>query len=139
MCKNKFLTCRNSSTSFGGPSAEETRRCLQLPRGRPKVLDQILNRTNLARHSKRRGGSRQSSARRLKSSRSRSVPKKRLNSQRNYGKPPRVTARKRAHIKSPLHGGNHNGSLSMPAIGVTGLYSSAEVQARIRELIKLAK
>jgi RNA polymerase primary sigma factor len=27
----------------------------------------------------------------------------------------------------------------MPAIGVTGLYSSAEVQARIRELIKLAK
>ena len=27
----------------------------------------------------------------------------------------------------------------MPALGVTGLYSSVEVQARIRELIKLAK
>src|SRR5215216_1790274 len=110
-----------------------------MPRGRPKVLDQIFNRTNLARHSKRRGGSRQSSARRLKGSRSRGASKKRLNSHRNYSKPPRLTARKRARIKSSSAGGNHNGSLSMPAIGVTGLYSSVEVQARIRELIKLAK
>ena len=108
----------------------------RLPPGRPKVLDQILNRTNLARHSKRRGGSRQSSARRLKSSRNRSVPKKRLNSQGNHSK--RVTARKRARIKTSLEG-NGNGSLSIPALGVKGLFSAVEVQARIRELIKLAK
>ena len=75
-----------------------THRWFQLPRGRAKVLDQILNRTNLARHSKRRGGSRQSSARRLKSSRRRSAPKKRLNSQRNHSKPPRLTGSEaRAH------------------------------------------
>src|SRR5213596_144248 len=114
-------------------------RCLQLPRGRPKVLDQILNRTNLARHSKRRGSSRQSSERRLKSSRRRSAPKGRLNSQGNHSKPPRLAAWKGVRIKSSSQRGNHNGSLSMPALGVTGLYSSVEVQARIRELIKLAK
>src|SRR5213596_112713 len=114
-------------------------RCLQLPRGRPKVLDQILNRTNLARHSKRRGSSRQSSARRLKSSRRRSALKRRLNAQGNHSKPPRLAARKGVRIKSSSQRGNHNGSLSMPALGVTGLYSSVEVQARIRELIKLAK
>src|SRR5499427_9267512 len=110
-----------------------------LPAGRPKVLDQILNRTNLARHSKRKGGSRQSSARRLKSKRSRKAPKRRLNSQGNHSKPPRLNSRKRARIKSSLQRGGNNGSLSMPALGVTGLYSSVEVQARIRELIKLAK
>src|SRR3954447_10764429 len=110
-----------------------------MPRGRPKVLDQILNQTNLARHSKRRGSSRQSSARRLKSSRGRSVPKKRLNSQRNHRKPPRLNSRKRVRVKSSSQRGNHNGSLAVPALGVTGLYSSVEVQARIRELIKLAK
>src|SRR5262249_51157109 len=114
-------------------------RVSSLPHGRPKVLDQILNRTNLARHSKRRGGSRQSSARRLKGSRSRRAPKRRLNSQRNHSKPRRLTAQKRARIKSSSLRGNRNGSLSMPAIGGTGLYSSVEVQARIRELIKLAK
>src|SRR4051812_2640012 len=108
-------------------------------RGRPKVLDQILNQTNLARHSKRRGSSRQSSARRLKSSRGRSVPKKRLNSQGNHRKPPRLNSRKRVRVKSSSQRGNHNGSLAVPALGVTGLYSSVEVQARIRELIKLAK
>src|SRR4051795_13427484 len=108
-------------------------------RGRPKVLDQILNQTNLARHSKRRGSSRQSSARRLKSSRGRSVPKKRLNSQGNHRKPPRLNSRKRVRVKSSSQRGNHNGSLAVPALGVTGLYSSSEVQARIRELIKLAK
>src|SRR3954452_18261571 len=110
-----------------------------MPRGRPKVLDQILNQTNLARHSKRRGSSRQSSARRLKSSRGRSVPKKRLNSQGNHRKPPRLNSRKRVRVKSSSQRGNHNGSLAVPALGVTGLYSSVEVQARIRELIKLAK
>jgi RNA polymerase primary sigma factor len=110
-----------------------------MPRGRPKVLDQILNQTNLARHSKRRGSSRHSSARRLKSSPGRSVPKKRLNSQGNHSKPPRLNSRKRVRVKSPSQRGNHNGSLSVPALGVTGLYSSVEVQARIRELIKLAK
>jgi RNA polymerase primary sigma factor len=110
-----------------------------LPRGRLKVLDQILNRTNLARHSKRRGGSRQSSARRLKSSRSHSTQKSRLNSQRSHNKSSRLSARKRTRIKSSSHRGNHNGTLSIPALGVTGLYSSVEVQARIRELIKLAK
>src|SRR5205807_9325655 len=59
--------------------------------------------------------------------------------QGNHSKPPRLAARKGVRIKSSSQRGNHNGSLSMPALGVTGLYSSVEVQARIRELIKLAK
>ena len=67
------------------------------------------------------------------------MPKSRLNSQGNHSKSPRLTARKRRRIKSSSRGGNHNGPLSVPALGVTGLYSSVEVQARIRELIKLAK
>jgi RNA polymerase primary sigma factor len=62
-----------------------------------------------------------------------------LNSQRNHSKPHRLTARKRPRIKSSSLEGNRNGSLSVPTLGVTGLYSSVEVQARIRELIKLAK
>src|SRR5437667_1172166 len=114
-------------------------RCVQPPRGRPKVLDQILNRTNLARHSKRRGGSRQSSARRLKSSRRRSAPKRRLNAQGNHSKPPRLNALKAKRVRSSSLRPNNNGSLSVPVLGVTGLYSSVEVQARIRDLIKLAK
>src|SRR3954471_2631107 len=99
----------------------------------------FFNQINLARHSKRRGSSRQSSARRLKSSHGRSAPKKSLNSQANHSKPPRLNSRKRTRIKSSSQGGNHNGPVSMPALGVSGLYSSVEVQARIRELIKLAK
>jgi RNA polymerase primary sigma factor len=62
-----------------------------------------------------------------------------LNPQGNHSKPPRLNSRKRARIKSSSQRGHHNGPLSMPALGVTGLYSSVEVQARIRELIKLAK
>jgi RNA polymerase primary sigma factor len=62
-----------------------------------------------------------------------------LNSQGNHSKPPRLKSRKRTRTKAPLQKGNHNGPLSVPALGVTGLYSSVEVQARIRELIKLAK
>src|SRR5438132_13639408 len=114
-------------------------RCVQPPRGRPKVLDQILNRTNLARHSKRRGGSRQSSARRLRSSRRGNAPKRRLNAQGNHSKPPRLNALKAKRVRSSSLRPNNNGSLSVPVLGVTGLYSSVEVQARIRDLIKLAK
>jgi RNA polymerase primary sigma factor len=62
-----------------------------------------------------------------------------LNSQRNHSEAARGSVRKRARIKSSSLKGNHNGSLSVPTVGVTGLYSSVEVQARIRELIKLAK
>jgi RNA polymerase primary sigma factor len=62
-----------------------------------------------------------------------------LNSQRNHSKAARGSVRKRARIKSSSLEGNHNGSISVPTLGVTGLYSSVEVQARIRELIKLAK
>src|SRR4029434_4507574 len=71
--------------------------------------------------------------------RRRSAPKRHLTAQGNHKKPLRLTARKRARIKSSSRRGNHNGALAMPALGVTGLYSSVEVQARIRELIKLAK
>ncbi len=34
---------------------------------------------------------------------------------------------------------NQNGALSVPSLGVSGLYSSVEIQTRIRDLIKLAK
>jgi hypothetical protein len=118
--QKQILDLQEQLHEFPRPVGGGDARCLQLPRGRPKVLDQILNQTNLARHSKRRGSSRQSSARRLKSSRGRSVPKRRLNSQGNHSKPPRLNSRKRTRIKSSSQGGNHNGSLSMPALGVTG-------------------
>src|SRR4030095_3372641 len=88
---------------------------------------------------KRGGGTQQLYALGLKSSRRSNAAKRRLNSQGNHSKPPRLTGRKGARMKSSLQRGSRNGSLSMPAIGVTGLYSSVEVQARIRELIKLAK
>jgi RNA polymerase primary sigma factor len=42
-------------------------------------------------------------------------------------------------VRSSLLRLNNNGPLSVPALGLCGLYSSVEVQTRIRELIKLAK
>src|SRR4029077_3859255 len=57
----------------------------------------------------------------------------------SLNKHPRLTALKGARVKSSSLRPNKNGPLSVPALGVTGLYSTVEVQARIRELIKLAK
>src|SRR5215471_6851445 len=132
------MTCRNSSTNFVGPSAGAALRCHEPSCGRPKALVQILNRTNLARHSKRRGSSRRSSVRRLKVSRRRTASKAHLNGRANHNKKARLNALKRKRITRSPARPNNNG-LSVPTLGVSGLYSSIEVQARIRELIKLAK
>src|SRR5437899_2628912 len=52
---------------------------------------------------------------------------------------PRLSALKGARVRSSSLQPNKNGLLSVPALGVSGIYSSIEVQTRIRELIKLAK
>src|SRR5204862_8000789 len=99
-----------------------------------------LNRTILARHSKRRGGSRQSSALRLNGSKHhRVVSRKHLVGRRNLMKNSQRAsfkiARTRAGSARP-----HIGQLPHAApIALSGLYSAVEVQNRIRELIKLAK
>src|SRR5437667_5708751 len=54
-------------------------------------------------------------------------------------KPPRLKVLGRKRITCSPARPNNNGPLSVPTLGVSGLYSSIEVQARIRELIKLAK
>jgi RNA polymerase primary sigma factor len=59
-----------------------------------------------------------------------------LNGGGNHGKKPRVNALKRKRVRSSLVRANNNGAISA---GVSGVFSSIEVQARIRELIKLAK
>jgi RNA polymerase primary sigma factor len=104
-------------------------------------LSQILNRIILARHSKHRGGSRQSSAKRLKQSQRRSSSKRpvALRLRRNLKKQPRIAALKaKRRGTSPQH---KNGSLPEPReqIVASRLYSAIELQSRIRELIKLAK
>jgi RNA polymerase primary sigma factor len=95
----------------------------------------------LARHSKHRGGSRQSSAKRLKQSQRRSSSKRpvALRLRRKLKKQPRIVALKaKRRPTSPQH---KNGSLPEPReqIAASRLYSAIELQSRIRELIKLAK
>ena len=77
--------------------------------------------------------------RRLKVGRRHSGSKAHLNGRGNRNKKTRLNALKRKRRASSSGGPNDNGTLSVPALGVSGLYSSSEVQARIRELIKLAK
>jgi len=77
--------------------------------------------------------------RRLKVGRRHSGSKAHLNGRGNRSKKTRLNALKRKRSASSLAGPNDNGALSGPAVGVSGLYSSSEVQARIRDLIKLAK
>ena len=76
--------------------------------------------------------------RRLKVSRRRTAPKAHLNGRANHNKKTRLNALKRKRVTRSPARPNNNG-LSVPTLGVSGLYSSIEVQARIRELIKLAK
>ena len=103
-------------------------------------LSQILNRIILARHSKHRGGSRQSSAKRLKRAQRRSSSKRpaaRL--RRRLRKQPRIVALKAK--RRPTSTQRTNGSLPEPQeqMAASRLYSTIELQSRIRELIKLAK
>ena len=103
-------------------------------------LSQILNRTILARHSKHRGGSRQSPAKRLKQAQRRGSSKRpvALRLRRKLKKQPRNVALK---SKRRAASTQRNGSLPEPQeqMGASRLYSTIELQSRIRELIKLAK
>jgi RNA polymerase primary sigma factor len=95
----------------------------------------------LARHSKRRGGNRQSSAQRLnRSHRRRSVSRRSFAFRKNLKKQPRIAALKVKRIR-PSSTRRDNGPLPEPArqVAASGLFSTIEVQNRIRELIKLAK
>jgi RNA polymerase primary sigma factor len=94
----------------------------------------------LARHSKRRGGRRQSSAQRLnRSHRRRSVSRKPFALRKNRKKP-RIGALKIKRIR-PGSARRNNGPLPEAArqLAAADLFSTIEVQNRIRELIKLAK
>jgi RNA polymerase primary sigma factor len=62
-----------------------------------------------------------------------------VNARGNLKKRSRLRVLKGARIRSSSLRPNNNGALSVPTLGVSGFYSSLEVQARIRELIKLAK
>jgi RNA polymerase primary sigma factor len=94
----------------------------------------------LARHSKRRGGRRQSSTQRLnRSHRRRSVTRKPFAFRKNRKKP-RIAALKIKRIR-PGSARRDNGLLPEAArqLSAADLFSTIEVQNRIRELIKLAK
>jgi len=106
-------------------------------------LSPIRNNTILARHSKRRGGRRQSSAQRLNRShrhRRRGVSRRAFTSRKNRKKPLGIAARKVKRIRSGSKR-RHNGSLPEPSrqLSASIVFSAIEVQSRIRELIKLAK
>ena len=97
----------------------------------------------MARHSKRRGGSRQSSAQRLNRSKRRAHRHKKTLARRAKSE---ETATNRCAQRQAHHAGPssdlHNGRLSEAAKRIARrlhLYSAIEVQNRIRELIKLAK
>ncbi|HJY54169.1 MAG TPA: RNA polymerase sigma factor RpoD [Candidatus Udaeobacter sp.] len=62
-----------------------------------------------------------------------------MNARGNLKKRSRLRVLKGARLRSSSLRPNNNGALSVPTLGVSGFYSSLEVQARIRELIKLAK
>jgi len=62
-----------------------------------------------------------------------------VNARGNLKKRSRLRVLKGARLRSSSLRPNNNGALSVPTLGVSGFYSSLEVQARIRELIKLAK
>jgi RNA polymerase primary sigma factor len=96
----------------------------------------------LARHSKRRGGSRKSSSQRLKTRqlRRRSI-KKALARRRNLKKRPKIAALKGKGV-TLVRGQQPNGEqLRKPQNGFAAAHldSAIEIEGRIRELIKLAK
>jgi RNA polymerase primary sigma factor len=77
--------------------------------------------------------------RRFKNNHRRTSSKERLNARRHLNKHPRLSAPKAKRVRFSSTKRKNNGALSVPALGVSALYSSIEVQTRIRELIKLAK
>ena len=96
----------------------------------------------MARHSKRRGGSRKSSSQRLKTRqlRHRSIKKASVR-RRNLKKRPKIAAFKAKGI-TLVRGQQSNGEqLRKPQNGFAAahLHSAIEIEGRIRELIKLAK
>src|SRR5437899_2735023 len=127
--------------SFPSPPARPTIRCRSTAARKVERLSQIRNRTILARHSKRRGGRRQSSAQRLnRSHRRRTVSRRPFASRKNRKKQPGIAALKVKRIRSGSKR-RDNGSLPEPSrqVSASVLFSTIEVQNRIRELIKLAK
>ena len=106
-------------------------------------LSQILNRIILARHSKRRGGSRQSSAQRLNRSNRR---QRRIKKTFRSASESEETATNRC-AQNQAHHACAERDLAMDCCleaaqriaPASVLYSAIEVQNRIRELIKLAK
>ena len=95
----------------------------------------------MARHSKRRGGRRQSSAQRLNRSRRRGGASRRPSAfLKNRKKRSGIVALKIKRIR-PGSTRRDNGSLPEPSrqLSAADLFSTIEVQNRIRELIKLAK
>ena len=109
----------------------------------PPVVDRrsqsIRNRTILARHSKRKGASRQSSLQRLKKSQPRrSSVTKPSGLRRNAKRQPKFARFKSKRIRLFLK--RRNGAPQPQHETTTShLHSAIEVQSRIRELIKLAK
>src|SRR5438874_2195676 len=104
-------------------------------------LSQILNHSILARHSKRRGGSRKSSSQRLKTRQLRHRSIKASARRRNLKKRPKIAAFKAKGI-TLVRGQQPNGDqLRKPQNGFAAahLHSAIEIEGRIRELIKLAK
>jgi RNA polymerase primary sigma factor len=96
----------------------------------------------LARHSKRKGGSRQSSSQRLKTRRlrHRSI-KKAAARRRNLKKRPKIAALKAkgiALVRAQQPNGEQLGKLQS-GFAAMHLHSAIEIEGRIRELIKLAK
>src|SRR5947208_7388368 len=129
--------------SFPSPPARPTIRCRSTAARKVERLSPIRNNTILARHSKRRGGRRQSSAERLSRRhrhRRRGVARRAFTCRKNRKKPLGIVARKVKRIR-PGSKRRHNGSLPEPSrqLAASRLFSAIEVQSRIRELIKLAK
>src|SRR5438874_8262375 len=104
-------------------------------------LSQILNHSILARHSKRRGGSRQSSSQRLKTKllRHRSI-KKASTRRRNLKKRPKIALKAKgiALVRGQQSNGEQLRKLQS-GFAAMHLHTAIEIEGRIRELIKLAK
>jgi RNA polymerase primary sigma factor len=94
----------------------------------------------LARHSKRKGGSRKSSPRLKRSQLRRRLPTKSSALRRSLKRQPGIAPSKPKRI-AHARGQWRNGAISPkpPHEGIARLHSPIEIQSRIRELIKLAK
>jgi len=105
-------------------------------------LSQILNHLILARHSKRRGGSRKSSSQRLKTRQLRHGSIKKASARRrNLKKRPKIAALKGKGITLVPRQQPNGEELGKPQNGFAAAHldSGIEIEGRIRELIKLAK